>query len=192
MANPTFEQLLTRFTALEPSAVAFEGTVYRMSTPKYATQTDLLTGAGSVLSGGRWDPKGVAAIYFSLSPETALAETLFRNRTSGVPIQNLMPRVIVAVNAKLLKVLDLRNGRIRQRLQVSVAKLLVTDWRAEVYAGRSPTTQQMGRAAHPTGWEALMVPSAADGGRHNLVVFPDRLAVESQLSVVNADELPEG
>ena len=192
MADPTYEQLLARLTALRVSAVPFEGVVYRMSTPKYATQTDLLTGAGSVLSGGRWNPKGVAAIYFSFSPETALAETLFRNRTSGVPIQNLMPRVIVAVNVVLLKVLDLRNGKIRQRLHVSVAKLLVIDWRAEVYAGRSPTTQQMGRAARLTGWEALIVPSAADSGGHNLVVFPDSLAAESQLSVVNADVLPEG
>ena len=168
----------------------FDGVVYRSSTPKYATHADLFTGAGSVLSGGRWNPKGVAAVYFSLSPETALAETLFRNRTSGVPIQNLMPRVFVAVNVELLKVLDLRDGKVRQRLRVSVAKLLSIDWRAEVYAGRPPMTQRLGRAAHTTSWEGLIVPSAADSSGHNLVIFPDRLVASSRLSLVNADELP--
>ena len=170
-------------------AVPFDAVVYRSSTLRYATNTDLLTGAGSILSGGRWNPKGVAAVYFSLSPETAMAETLSRNRNSGVPIEDLMPRVFVAVQVGLCKVLDLRNGTVRQRLRVSLGKLLLVDWRAEVYAGRSPMTQRLGHAAFLTGWEALLVPSAADGSGHNLVAFPERLAKSGTLTVLNADQL---
>lgn len=191
MADPTYEQLLTRFAALGASAVPFDGVVYRSSTPKYATELDLFTGAGSLATGGRWNPAGLAMVYFSFSPETAMAETLYRNRSFGLPVEDLMPRTFVAVCVKLAKVLDLRDGHVRQRLQVSVAKLLRVDWRAEVHAGRLPMSQQVGRAAHATRWEGLIVPSAADRGGHNLLTFPDGLGPSSEITLLNADELPK-
>ena len=86
MADPTLEQLQNRLARLKSSAVPFEGVVYRSSTPRYATETDLLTGEGSSRIGGRWNPKGIAVVYASLTPETAMAETLAHNRYYGVPI----------------------------------------------------------------------------------------------------------
>lgn len=47
--DPTIEQMKTRLTRLLPSAAAFAETVYRSSTPKYANESDLLTGEGSRL-----------------------------------------------------------------------------------------------------------------------------------------------
>jgi RES domain-containing protein len=149
-------------------AVSFEGVVYRSSTPKYATETDLLTGAGSRQFGGRWNPVGIAVIYASLTPETAMAETLAHNRYYGVPVEDAMPRTFVAIDVKLKTVLDLRDGKVRQRLQVSEAQILTVDWRKEVKAGREPITQRLGRAAHAGGWEGLIVPAAADPAGHKL------------------------
>jgi hypothetical protein len=51
MANPSFEQLQSRFERLSSSAVTFEGIVYRSSTPKYATEADLLLRFKPVESG---------------------------------------------------------------------------------------------------------------------------------------------
>ena len=44
---PTLEQLKICLAKLLPSATEFADTVYRSSTPKYATEDDLLTGEGS-------------------------------------------------------------------------------------------------------------------------------------------------
>jgi hypothetical protein len=52
-SGPTLEQLKSRLLRLAPSATAFAGRVYRSSTPKYATEDDLLTGEGSKRLGGR-------------------------------------------------------------------------------------------------------------------------------------------
>lgn len=181
--------LKARFTRLLPVAGAFTGTVYRSSTPQYATETDLLTGEGSRKSGGRWNPSGLAVVYASLTPETALAETLAHNRYYAIPVQNAMPRTFVAISAKLHAVLDLRIGTVRRRLQVSLERILTVDWRKEVDAGLAPITQSLGQAASEVGLEGLIVPSAADSNGHNLLVFPRNLQTGSQIRVLAAERL---
>src|SRR4051812_33288421 len=66
---------------------------------------------------------GIAMVYASFTPETALAETLAQNRYYGIPIEDTMPRTFVAVAVKLTTLLDLRSGAIRRRLQVSADAL---------------------------------------------------------------------
>ncbi len=189
MAAPTFEHLQTRLTALASAAVTFEGVVYRACTPKYATESDLLTGEGSRLRGGRWNPIGTALVYSTLTPEAAMAEALAHYRYSGLPIEDSMPLTFAAVNVKLKRVLDTRDGKVRQRFQIPMARLVLADWRLEVFAGREPLTQTIGRAVHATGWEGVIVPSAADRSGHNLLIFPDRLEGDSRITIVNSDKL---
>ena len=80
--------------------------------------------------------------YASLTPETALAETLAHHRYYGIPIEDAMPRTFVAIQVKLQSVLDFRDGKVRQRLQVSESRILTIDWRKEVDEGREPITQR--------------------------------------------------
>ena len=131
-------------------------------------------------------------VYASATPETAMAETLAHNRYNGLPIEDAMPRVFVAIAARLKSVLDLRDGKVRRRLRVSEARILTVDWRTEVRLGGEPITQRLGRAAHAAGWEGLVVPSAADSGGHNLLVFPDRVGPESAVALLNPDVLRIG
>lgn len=189
MADPTLAQLQARLAQLVALAASFEGVVYRSSTPQYATETDLLTGEGSRRNGGRWNPVVIALVYASFTPETAMAETLAHNRDYGIPVEDAMPRTFVAIEAKVHALLDLRNGTVRRRLQVSAEQILTVDWRAEVHAGREPITQRLCRAAHAGPWAGLIVPSAADPTGHNLLVFPDKLGPDDVLRVVNADKL---
>jgi len=187
--GPTLEQLKVRFTRMVPLATAFTGTAYRSSTPLYATEDDLLTGDGSKLNGGRWNPAGIAVVYASLTPEAAMAETLAHNRYYGIAIEEAMPRTFVAIEATLRIVLDLREGGIRQRLRVSEERILSVDWRKEVRAGREPITQMIGRAAYETDWEGIIVPSAAAANGHNLLIFPDKLRPGNSITVLHADRL---
>lgn len=185
------EQLKSRLTRLLPSATEFLGVGYRSGTPKYATEADLLTGEGSRREGGRWNPVGIAGVYASLTPETAMAETLAHNRYYGIPIEDAMPRTFVAMESKLQAVLDFRSGHVRQRLQVSLERILTVDWRREVLAGREPITQTIGRAAYEVGLEGLIVPAAADPNGHNLLVFPEKLRRGSEISVLHPERLPK-
>ena len=177
-----FANLLRRATALK-------GTIYRSTSPRYATSSDLVSGAGSRLHGGRWNPVGVAAVYGSFSPETALAETLAHCRYYGLPVHAAMPRTFVAVEFVLGKVLDLTQGRNRQMLGISQQRLLECDWRAEMQRGLLPLTQQVAVAAFNAGLEALVVASAADPSGQNLIVLVERLRPGSRLAVIRGDRL---
>ncbi len=184
--NDPLQSLMVRLLG---KAIAYDGVGYRSSSPKYANEQDLLTGEGSRREGGRWNPKRVAAVYASLSPETALAETLAHARYYGLPVDDVMPRTFVAIEAKLQTVLDLRQRAIRRRLQVSADLILQVDWRNEMRQGREPITQAIGRAASQAGWEGLLVRSAADRAGSNLLVFPDNLRPGSEVRVRNPGRL---
>lgn len=176
-------------TQLHPTAIAFATTVYRSVSPKYATESDLLTGIGSQRYGGRWNPRGVAVVYNSLTPETAMAETLAHYRYYGIPIEDAMPRTFLAVVVKLKTILDFRQGAVRRRLQISLDRILTADWRKEVRAGQAPITQLLGQAAVEVGLEGLIVPSNADPRGHNLLVFPQNLQPGSTAVVLHSEGL---
>jgi RES domain-containing protein len=185
--DPTITQLEDRLKRLRSTASHFEGVAFRSSTPKYATESDLLSGHGSQQRGGRWNPIGIAVVYASLTPKTAMAETLAHHRYYGVAIEDAMPRTFVAIEATLAIVLDFRDGRVRQRLQVSEDRILAVDWRKEVQAGAKPLTQTIGEAACRSGWEGLIVPSSVDPKGYNLVIIPANLVEKSRLRVVHAE-----
>jgi RES domain-containing protein len=172
-----------------PSATVFAETVYRSSTPQYAKESDLLSGEGSKRNGGRWNPIGVAVVYASLTPETAMAETLAHNRYYGIPIEDAMPRTFVAIKVSLHAVLDFRQGSVRQRLQISLERIVTLDWRREILASREPITQTIGRAAAEVGLEGLIVPSSVDWHGHNLLLFPRNLRADSEVRLLNPERL---
>src|SRR5690606_2102466 len=133
-----------RIAALRSAAVNFTGVIFRSTTPKYATENDFVTGEGSRRHGGRWNPPGLAAVYGSFSPETAMAETLAQHRYYRLPVENAMPRTFVAIEVRLQRVLDLSDGAIRRRLGVSARRIQTGDWRRENGEGREALTQAIG------------------------------------------------
>ena len=79
----------------------FAGLLYRALNPVYAR--DPLSGRGSQVYGGRFNPKGTAALYASLSPVTALREA---NQVGA-----LQPTTLVAYEADVHPVFDTRDAR---------------------------------------------------------------------------------
>ena len=181
--------LTKKFEKLSSRAGKLSGTVYRSCDPKYATSADLLSGRGSRLYGGRWNPIGVTSIYGSFDPETAMAETLAGAKYFGMPVHSTMPRVFVAIEFKLLAVLDLTDGGVRKSLGISESRMLNCDWRRESATGSDALTQSVGRAASEAGLEAILVASAAIDDGENLVVFVDNLHGGSHLKLVSPDKL---
>ncbi len=163
------------------------GTIYRSTTERYASSEDLVSGAGAKITGARWNPPGLfPAIYGSLTPEIAMAETLEHARYYGVRPWTLMRRVFCAVEVELFRVLDLTAGEARRRLVVSQARMLAEDWRRQMDAGEEALTQAIGRAVFSAGIEGLLVPSAALRGGTNMVVCPTNLEPQSRVREVKA------
>ena len=181
--------------ALERSRVrlgGWKGTLFRSASPKYANKDDVITGAGSKAVGARWNPPGgFRTVYASLEVETAVAEALQHFRYYGFPVSKAMPRVIVALEAKLERVLDLRDGDVRRALVVSEKRMLTEPWREEQKKGREALTRAIGRIAYDLDVQALLAPSAARKDGTNLIVFPANLdPPKSWLRIVNRGELP--
>jgi len=170
----------------------WSGVIYRSPRLKYTRRSALLSGKGSFEHGGRWNtPGSFAAVYGSLTPDTALKEALATAAYYGLQNHTLFPRGIVAVKVKLHNLFDLTSGIIRKHLLISQNRMLNADWRMEQHKGREALSQAVGRAAYRLGFEALAVPSKADPSGTNLVIFPDNLQTNSQITYLNEAELPE-
>ena len=113
-----------------------------------------------------------------------MAETLAHVRYYGLPIHSVMPRMFVALSFNLGRVLDLLEGDIRQRLVLSKKRMMQTDWRSEMHAGREPITQMLGRAAAAVGLEGIVVPSSAGPQGFNIVAFPSSFLGKSFVKVI--------
>jgi RES domain-containing protein len=182
------ERLSRRMAVVAARAGPLHGVVYRCTEPAYATEADLLTGAGSRRHGARWNaPSSFATAYASFSDLTALAESKANHVYYGLDPADVLPRTLVAVDIRLGKVLDLTDGKVRKALGISSERMRMDDWRSFNRKGMEALTQAIGRAAYEVGLEGLVVP-ACDGGK-NLVMFPGNLQRASNVAIRNAERL---
>jgi RES domain-containing protein len=165
--------------------------MYRATGIEYANGGDLLSGVGAKLHGARRTPRGAFnAVYGSLEPQSALLEALGTGGQYGLTYETRMPLVMVAVNVKLQRTLDLALPAVRTTLRLSRERLLVEDWAAKQEAGQEALTQTVARLALEAKVQALLVPSARLKGAKNLVIFPDTLR-RGALKIQNVEKLPE-
>jgi RES domain-containing protein len=185
-----FERLAASVRRAVSESGPWEGILYRSTSTAYARSKDLLDGEGSKRVGGRWNPPGLfTAVYGSLSPEAAMAETLEHARYYDIQPWRLMRRVFCALEVRLARTLDLTRGDVRHRIRVSHERMIREDWRQRMSRGEEALTQAIGRAAFEAGLEALVVPSAALRRGRNLLVFPQNLSPTSRLVEVDAQRL---
>jgi RES domain-containing protein len=181
-SHPSFELLLRGAQRCLSLAAPWTGTLYRSTGLKYGNGRDLLSGQGSKRYGGRWNsPGSFPTVYGSLSPETAMAECLVHHRYFGIPLTRAMPRIFVAVEADLHRVLDLADPRALKALRLTPADIRSEDWRYANDHGREALTQGVGRAAAAARFEGLLTPSAWLPGAVNLAVFPANLRGSSRV-----------
>jgi RES domain-containing protein len=123
--------------------------------------------------------------------ETALAEAMAHFRYYGFRVSKAMPRLIVSLEAKCQRVLDLTDGAVRRLLAVSERRMVEEPWRDEQKKGREALTQAIGRLAYAANLEGLLVPSSARPAGINLILFPANFdPPRSWLRIINKEELP--
>lgn len=138
----------------------FEGRLYRALNPRWAAQP--LSGAGAAMYGGRFNAKGVPALYTSLSPVTAMKE--------AQQVGGFQPITLIAYEAKIERLFDATDAAALRPFGVTPDTLADAGWREHSNA----PTQRFGRAVVKQGFQALLVPSYAAGTGpldHNIVLF---------------------
>lgn len=185
---------MARLAAVGASLDAgFNGDLFRFINPAYSKAADIVDGRGALHASGRWHCKGVARLsYTAMSPQTALAETLAHANYYSLPTARALPRVLVALKLHARRVLDLRDGHARKILRLSTEVIQNLDWRAENQNRREAITQAWGGAFATAGFEAVIVPSAADPAGSNVLVYPENLRPGSHFETTTPINWPGG
>lgn len=158
----------------ELGSAPFAADVFRHVAPG----RDPRSGRGARTSGGRWNPPdSFAVVYCGLDVATVVDEFHRLARRQGVAPAGFLPRELYRLRAELEVVLDLRDDAARRTIGLDERQLRSDDLAA---------CQAIGAAAHAVGVEAILAPSAANGGTV-LAVFADALRADSVLEVVRLE-----
>lgn len=142
----------------------YRGALYRALNPVYAREP--LSGRGAELHGGRFNPKGMPALYTALDPATALKE--------ANQVGSLQPTVLVSYRADLGPVFDSRDQRVLADRGLAPEQLSNDDWRLAMLEGRPVPTQELAVSLARDGFAGLLVRSfarAAGPANLNLVLW---------------------
>ncbi|WP_426233703.1 RES family NAD+ phosphorylase [Pararhizobium sp. DWP3-4] len=156
----------------------YEGKLYRALNPIYASEP--LSGRGAELYGGRFNPRGVAALYSSLSIMTALRE--------ANQVGNLQPTTLVSCDAEVDRVFDSRDEAALATEHMDVEGLADSTWRNQMKASGESRTQAFARRLIASGYNGLLVRSFAPGATGsdlNLVLWKWGTAGPSRLILID-------
>lgn len=184
--HPRFAELRDLFRAHPEWFGAWHGTLFRFQTVDFPTLKDVLSGVGARGRGGRWNLPGIATLYGSTTDRTALEECKANDRYYGVETKS--PRLLVAIEAQLTRMLDLTALATRRAMGVTLAELGAEDWRKLQAAGKESFTQAIGRAVAAVGGSGLLARSAAVHRGVNVAIFPGVCAAD-HLEVVDGAKL---
>ena len=129
----------------------YAGTAYRGHTPKWAFAPT--SGEGAAVHGGRFNPKGVPALYLSTSPEGA-----FREATRGFAYK-FDPLTLVTYDIDCDGILDLRTEEARRTAGVAMSTMS-SPWAWQMSEGKRPESWGVHDRFHPD-HAGILVPSFA-------------------------------
>lgn len=134
--------------------IRYRGLAFRAHDPRWAWDPE--SGEGARQYGGRFNPVGVAALYLSLTFETAWTEA-----QQAFPLKP-QPLTLCAYTVDCAHVVDLRNPDVRAAVGVSVEDLACA-WEDLVERGITPSTHVLAMRLIDLGRAGILVPSFAPG-----------------------------
>ena len=145
-------------------AFTYSGKLYRAINPIFAR--DPLSGGGAKKYGGRFNPKGVSALYTSTSILTALRES---NQ-----VGDLQPTTLVCYRAEIEMVFDASDKETLAAVGLEEASLSDPTWRDQMIKMGEAHTQRFARTLIEQGYNGVLVRSfakAASPSDKNLVLW---------------------
>ncbi|MGO4440589.1 RES family NAD+ phosphorylase [Rhizobium sp. RAF56] len=156
----------------------YQGMLYRALNPIHAREP--LSGRGAELYGGRFNPKGLPALYTSLSIMTALRE--------ANQVGSLQPTTLVAYDADIGRVFDSGDREALAAEGMEPAALAAKTWRDEMKANGEAKTQALARRLIAADYHGLLVRSFAPGATAedlNLVLWKWSAAPPFRLTLID-------
>jgi RES domain-containing protein len=184
--HPRFAELRDLFRTHPEFFCAWSGTLFRFQTVDFPTPKDVLSGDGAQRHGGRWNLPGLPTVYGSTTDTTALEECKANDRYYGV--ETKCPRLLVAIEARLTRMLDLTSPATRRWMHVTLTELGAEDWRKMLAAGKESFTHAIGRAVAASGGSGLLARSATVRRGVNVIIFPE-VSTSDHLEVVDGRKL---
>jgi RES domain-containing protein len=167
----------------------FRGTAYRAHDPRWSFRP--LSGEGAAIHGGRFNPKGVAALYLALDPMTAVKEA---NQGFAHKIE---PCVLCSYDVDCQDIVDLRTDRARKASGVATEDM-GNAWFSFLAEGREPPSWRIARRLIGQGAAGIVAPSYAPGAApadYNLILWrwsdrpPHKVAVFDPSGRLPKDQL---
>lgn len=131
----------------------YAGPLYRAINPLYAREP--LSGRGAALYGGRFNPRGVPALYCALAVMTALREA---NQAGA-----LQPVTLVGYDADIEGIFDSRDADALLRYGLAPENLADPGWRVAMRKSGEAPSQTFARRLIADGFSGLLVRSFAPG-----------------------------
>jgi RES domain-containing protein len=125
-----------------------------------------LSGDGAAAKGGRFNPRGVAALYLASTAEGAVVEAM-----QSFP-HRLEPLTVVSYDVEVADIVELRTGDGRKAADVELADMACA-WELDLSNGQEPASWRIADRLRKTA-AGILVPSFANGARedmHNLVLW---------------------
>lgn len=157
---------------------SYSGKLYRALNPIYAGEP--LSGEGARRYGGRFNPKGMPALYCSLSIMTTVRE--------ANQVGTLQPTTLVAYEAEIENIFDGTDEAALRDEGMDPAALAASTWRDEMRANGEARTQTFSRSLIAKGYSALLVHSFAPGASGqdlNLVLWRWGNAAPARLTLID-------
>ncbi len=162
-------------------AFTYSGKLYRALNPVYAREP--MSGRGAERYGGRFNPKGVPALYTSTSVLTALRE--------ANQVGDLQPTTLVCYRADIEMIFDTTDISALEVMGFDEIALADPTWRDQMRTAGDARTQRFARDLIAAGHNGLLVRSFAKGvgaGDMNLVLWKWGTNAPSHLELVDDED----
>jgi len=144
--------------ATRKRGVHFQGPVYRAHNPEWSW--DPLSGLGVKLYGGRFNRRGVSALYTSLDVLVAIREA----SPLGSPFH---PLTLCQYRVDCENIFDTRDPKAMKREKVSEEELECPSWNEQMLDGKIPASQQLADRLLACDYAGILVRSFARGAGPN-------------------------
>ena len=127
----------------------FKRRVVRASKPSWSYAPT--SGKGAARHGGRFNPKGVPALYTSLDFATCAHEVGFSLNTDAYTFYHL--------EVESTRIADLSSRTVQEVLEIQWSDLECPNWESEINRGVEPTTHKVATLLIGMGYHGIIVPS---------------------------------
>ncbi len=162
-------------------ALTYSGKLYRALNPVFAREP--MSGRGAERYGGRFNPRGVPALYMSTSVLTALRE--------ANQVGDLQPTTLVCYRAEIEMVFDAADTAALTAADLDETSLADPTWRDQMRETGEARTQRFARNLIAEGYNGLLVRSFAKGAKTddlNLVLWRWSAGGPSRLELIDDED----